>query len=133
SQHEGGYLLGHLRRRPLSRRQFAMKILVLGCGVSGLTSAIRLQEAGHEVAIWARELPPHTTSNVAAAVWYPYMAYPRQRILGWSARSFEVFRGLSHQTGTGVTLVEALEVFREPAPDPWWRACVHEFRRASSS
>jgi D-amino-acid oxidase len=107
-----------------------MKILVLGCGVSGLSSAILLQEAGHDVAIWARELPPRTTSNLAAAVWYPYKAYPRQRVLAWSSRSFEVFRDMAGRADTGVTMIEALELLEVPAPDPWWRGCVHEFRHA---
>jgi D-amino-acid oxidase len=107
-----------------------MKILVLGCGVSGLSSAILLQEAGHDVAIWARELPPRTTSNLAAAVWYPYKAYPRERVLAWSGRSFSVFHDMAGRADTGVTMVEALELLHEPAPDPWWRGCVHEFRHA---
>src|SRR5262249_38063986 len=51
-----------------------MDILVIGCGVSGLTCGVRLLEAGHRVTIWARDLPPNTTSNVAAAVWEPYRA-----------------------------------------------------------
>ena len=48
-----------------------MDIIIIGCGVSGLTCGIRLLESGHGAQIWARALPPNTTSNVAAAVWYP--------------------------------------------------------------
>ena len=48
-----------------------MNLIIIGCGVSGLSCGIRLLEAGYGVRIWARDLPPHTTSNVAAAVWYP--------------------------------------------------------------
>ncbi len=32
-----------------------MDILVIGCGVSGLTSGLRLLEAGHSVTIWAKD------------------------------------------------------------------------------
>ena len=46
-----------------------MNILIIGCGVSGLTTGLALLDAGYEVTIWARDLPPATTSNVAAAVW----------------------------------------------------------------
>ncbi len=53
-----------------------MDILIIGCGVSGLSCGIRLLEAGFATEIWARDLPPHTTSNIAAAIWYPYKAYP---------------------------------------------------------
>ncbi len=52
-----------------------MEILVIGGGVSGLTTAIRLQEAVRgtpwRVRIWTCEPPVRTTSSVAAALWYP--------------------------------------------------------------
>jgi D-amino-acid oxidase len=41
---------------------------VVGCGIIGLTSALRLLEAGHEVTIYVRDLPPRTTSDTAAAI-----------------------------------------------------------------
>lgn len=42
---------------------------VIGCGVVGLSTARLLQRAGFEVCIYARDLPPETTSNVALAQW----------------------------------------------------------------
>ena len=45
---------------------------VVGCGVIGLTTARLLQDAGRHVTIYARDLPPHTTSNIAGAQWAPY-------------------------------------------------------------
>ena len=33
-----------------------MNILVIGCGVSGLTTGLCLLEAGHSVSIWAKDL-----------------------------------------------------------------------------
>jgi glycine/D-amino acid oxidase-like deaminating enzyme len=39
---------------------------VIGCGVIGLTTARTLQDRGFKVGIYAKDLPPHTTSNVAA-------------------------------------------------------------------
>ena len=41
---------------------------VLGCGAVGLATARLLQDRGFEVAIYAKDLPPNTTSNVAAAM-----------------------------------------------------------------
>ncbi len=41
---------------------------VLGCGAVGLATARLLQDRGFEVAIFAKDLPPNTTSNVAAAM-----------------------------------------------------------------
>lgn len=109
-----------------------MKVIVTGCGVSGLSCGIRLLETGHDVSIWARDLPPHTTSNVAPAVWYPYRAFPIEAVLNWGQSTFEVFRELAMLPGTGVTMTEGLELFQEPAPDPWWRECVGHFRRAGA-
>ena len=44
---------------------------VLGCGVMGLTTARLLQQRGWKVTIYARDLPPNTTSNVAGGFWAP--------------------------------------------------------------
>jgi D-amino-acid oxidase len=44
---------------------------VLGCGVIGLTAARILQDRGFTVTMYARELPPDTTSNIAGASWGP--------------------------------------------------------------
>jgi D-amino-acid oxidase len=44
---------------------------VMGCGAVGLATARLLQRQGFEVTIYAKDLPPKTTSNVACASWYP--------------------------------------------------------------
>ena len=41
---------------------------VIGCGAVGLATARLLQDRGFEVTIYARDVPPDTTSNVAAAL-----------------------------------------------------------------
>lgn len=50
------------------QRRFA----VLGCGVMGLTTARLLQDRGFEATIYAKDLPPATTSNIAGGQWSPY-------------------------------------------------------------
>jgi D-amino-acid oxidase len=45
---------------------------VLGCGAVGLATARLLQDHGFRVRIYARELPPNTTSNLAGALWAPF-------------------------------------------------------------
>lgn len=105
--------------------------LVVGCGVIGLTSAIRLQEAGYRVRIVAEAMPPETTSAVAAAVWYPYRAYPLERVLAWSARTLAVHYELAADPATGCLITDLLEYFVDPTPDPWWREAVRRFRHAT--
>lgn len=48
---------------------------VLGCGVMGLSTARLLQMKGFAVTIYAKDLPPNTTSNIAAAQWAPVSVY----------------------------------------------------------
>jgi len=55
----------------------AKNVAVLGCGGVGLATARLLQERGCAVTIYARELPPHTTSNVAGAQWFPVYVFRR--------------------------------------------------------
>jgi hypothetical protein len=53
---------------------------VLGCGAVGLATALLLQRRGAEVTIYAKDLPPQTTSNIAGATWYPsFIIDPQQR------------------------------------------------------
>lgn len=108
-----------------------MDILIIGCGVSGLSCGIRLLEAGFSAQIWARDLPPRTTSNVAAAVWYPYKAYPEHLVVGWSAATYADFVQLAQLPETGVAQRAGLEIFPWEVEDPWWRAAVPGFRRAT--
>jgi D-amino-acid oxidase len=104
-------------------------VTVIGCGVSGLSCAILLQEAGHAVQIVARELPPNTTSNVAAAVWYPYRAYPQELVNRWARESYAVFAELASLPESGVAMSAGLEIFEYTVGDPAWRATLPGFRR----
>jgi D-amino-acid oxidase len=111
-------------------------VLVLGCGVSGLTTAIRLIEQQREqgqcrVTIWARKVPPDTTSNIAAAVWYPYDAGSNERAVKWGAIAYKTFGELAGAPGSGVITRNVLELLSEPNPDgPWWKASVPDVEHA---
>jgi glycine/D-amino acid oxidase-like deaminating enzyme len=47
-------------------------IAILGAGIIGLTTAYLLIEKGYKVHIIAAKTTPHTTADVAAAVWGPF-------------------------------------------------------------
>jgi D-amino-acid oxidase len=104
-------------------------VVVVGCGVIGLTAAICLREAGLDARIVAAELPEATTSSVAAAIWYPYKAYPEDSVLSWGGRTYEVFAGLSGIPESGVLMREGVEISRRRVPDPWWAGAVPQVRR----
>lgn len=89
----------------------AQQIVVVGAGVSGLTSAICLAEAGWPVRVWAAAMPQQTTSMVAGAVWAPPRPAERAaKTLGWTEHSLRVFRDLANDPSTGVRMAPALIV-----------------------
>jgi D-amino-acid oxidase len=105
------------------------RVLVIGAGVAGLSCAIRLREAGVAVDVVAREPPERTTSAIAAALWYPYRAFPRERVAGWSARGFQALSELAGVDGAGVRMRWGTELVRGDEADPWWREAVPSFER----
>lgn len=105
------------------------RVIVVGAGVVGVSCAVRLLEAGHDVEVVARELPSETTSAVAAALWYPYRAHPEALVTGWSRTSYGAFEALSAVPGTGVRMLLGTEVLHTRSPDPWWRSAVPSLHR----
>jgi D-amino-acid oxidase len=74
------------RRERLDSRRFA----VLGCGVNGLSTARLLQRHfSGGVTIYAKDLPPNTTSNISGAHWSPTSAFDPEAV---SAKFTEQFR-----------------------------------------
>lgn len=53
---------------------------VIGAGAIGLTTARRLLRNGYDVTVYADALPPHTTSNIAAAFWQPTGLFSRRAV-----------------------------------------------------
>ena len=106
------------------------RAIVLGSGVSGLTSGIRLLEKGFDVRIAAYSLPPRTTSDVAPAYWYPYKVAPPDKVLKWAAFSYIKFLELSLRSGSGISMSGLLKIFDQHVDDPFWKPAVKSFRRA---
>ena len=48
---------------------------ILGSGAVGLATARLMQDRGWDVTIYAKDLPPNTTSNVAGGQWSPTSVY----------------------------------------------------------
>ncbi len=110
-----------------------MDVLVVGCGVNGLSCGVRLIEAGFTVSILTRDRTPNTTSDIAAAVYFPYRAYPLERVIGWGKVALEVFRALAADPASGVAMVENAELFDHEAGEPWWREMIPDYRRATAA
>ncbi|MGD8329694.1 MAG: FAD-dependent oxidoreductase [Acidobacteriota bacterium] len=100
---------------------------VLGCGVIGLSTAILMQRQGWQVTIYARDLPPHTTSNVAGALWGPYAVSDPGRADSAFQRQFVSAARLAHrrfQEMVGdhynIRWIETYDLSNAPQPPPWF-------------
>ena len=54
-------------------------VAVLGAGAVGLSNAVLLQEAGFDVTIYTKALPPETTSNIAGGQWFPAFLFDEEK------------------------------------------------------
>lgn len=105
------------------------RVTIVGAGVSGLTCAVRLLESGYRVTIRTRETPSETTSGVAAALWFPFRAYPLDKVLDWSLSSLKRFSELESNPGSGIRTTTVREVYRSAPPSAGWRERLAGFRR----
>lgn len=99
------------------------RILVIGAGVSGLSTALVLARRGWQVIIAADQFTPTVTSTVAGALWeWPPSVCGRhhdERLLArsttWATLSYRRFAELAdHPARTGVYLRDAVFYFRHP-------------------
>ncbi len=98
-------------------------ILIVGCGVMGLTTAIRLQEQGYEVHIVAKDLPTQTTSIKAAAIWLPFKVAPQDKVNHWSRISYDAFYELAQTAKSGVSMID-FTVLATDESTPSWEAAM---------
>lgn len=105
-----------------------LDVLVVGAGVSGLTTAICLAEAGLNVAIQTDRLPRETTSSVAGAIWGPHLVEQSDRANRWSRETLAVLTDLAGDPATGIQLTGGLEAHRAPSALPGWATVLGEVR-----
>lgn len=93
---------------------------MIGGGVSGLTTAVCLTEAGLRVAVRTATDPAATTSAVAGALWLPYLVAPYDRVAEWGAGTLAELRALAQDPATGVRLMSGVEASPSTdRPPPW--------------
>lgn len=115
-----------------TRKTLTREAIVVGAGVSGLSTSVRLLEAGFKVRIFTRERTPNTTSDIAAAVWYPFRCGPPERSLLWSRRTFRALRDLAADPATGVTMTPGIDLkLKDDGGQPWWKEAVDSLRPAT--
>lgn len=114
---------------PASRhgsRSSSWQFAVIGCGVNGLSTARMLQRrygnAGATVTIYARDLPPNTTSNIAGGFWSPTSVFDERAITPQFNEKFRLACRISNRafqllagTEYGVRWIETFELIHNEA------------------
>ncbi|RPK55553.1 D-amino acid dehydrogenase small subunit [Streptomyces sp. ADI96-02] len=97
------------------------RVIVVGGGVIGLTTAVTLAERGLRVRVWSRDPAGATTSAVAGALWWPYRIEPAERVGGWALETLAVYEELAAAPErTGVRLAAGVHGGeRLAALGPW--------------
>jgi D-amino-acid oxidase len=91
-------------------------VLVVGAGVSGLTTAVCLAEAGMRVTILAAAPPAETTSSVAGAIWGPHLVEDSPRTARWALVTLAQLREFAADPATGVRIATGVEATRGTPP-----------------
>jgi D-amino-acid oxidase len=101
-----------------------VRVTVVGAGVIGLTAAVELQRAGHDVTVIAEHTGDRTTSAVAGAIWFPYRAGPPEAVTRWAARTRTRLTELARAApDAGVDLITLVELVADEGA-PWWVAAA---------
>ncbi len=87
-------------------------VLVVGAGVSGLTTAICLAESGARVLIRAAAPPGQTTSSVAGAIWGPHLVEESDRVDRWGRETLAVLRELAVDPAAAVRTLSGVQATR---------------------
>jgi D-amino-acid oxidase len=83
-------------------------VLVIGAGVSGLTTAICLAEAGCGVTVAAARRAPLITSAAAGAIWGPHLVGIDERVTRWGAVTLARLAELATDPASGVHLASGI-------------------------
>lgn len=102
--------------------------VVVGAGVTGLTTAISLAEAGLRTRVVTAQAPPATTSMAAGAIWGPVRCGPAERCYPWARTGLDVLSALAGEPGTGVHQVSGREVCSTVTSPPPWTSMLAEMR-----
>lgn len=107
------------------------KVLVIGSGVSGLSAALKLLQAGHSVEIWTKESPDNSpnTSASAYAMWVPVKIDADPRVERWTQETYAELVQLASNPDAGVTLRDIYQLKPHHA-EPWFATSVPGVRHA---
>lgn len=109
------------------------KVLVIGCGVSGMTCAVLLAESGFDVRVVAADDALETASASAGAMWTPHPVGPAGRVLAWAHRTYQDLASIALREDAGIRMLDGVNAARAPVGDPYWAPGGPEIRRGSAA
>lgn len=111
------------------------KVCVIGAGIIGLSSALRILESidDVEVTIISENFSPYTTTDVAAGFWTPYRMgnTPNHLIKRWGGDTYNYLMELSESEEAkrcGVHMLSGYYLFYKEKKDVFWKDIVLHFR-----
>ncbi|XP_042818779.1 D-amino-acid oxidase isoform X2 [Panthera tigris] len=115
-----------------------MRVVVIGAGVIGLSTALCIHERYRSVLpsldmrVYADRFTPLTNTDVAAGLCQPYLSDPRNpQEADWNQQTFDHLLSRVHSpnaANVGLALVSGYNLFHEAIPDPSWKNTVLGFR-----
>jgi D-amino-acid oxidase len=103
-------------------------VLVIGAGVSGLTTAVCLAEAGATVQIAAATPPGQTTSAAAGAIWGPHLVGMDDRAAKWAEATLGRLLDLTAEPAAAVRTLTGRQASRGHEDPPDWVTSLAGFR-----
>ncbi|GAB2603930.1 amino acid oxidase [Paractinoplanes abujensis] len=102
-------------------------VVVVGAGVIGLTTALRLAKSGLKVRVYAADRCPSRTSSAAGAIWDPlYAEHPHRG--RWAEESLGRFARMAVDGVPGVRMLSGIEASQTLVEIPGWSRNLPEFR-----
>jgi len=106
-----------------------MECTILGAGVSGLSCAIELLKSKIDVKILSKGRSPNTVSDIAAAVWYPFLVEPVVKTDKWSVETYyELIKLMNDFPESGISMRKGREYLRDKREPPGWSEDIKHFR-----
>jgi D-amino-acid oxidase len=97
-------------------------VAIVGAGISGMSVAYLLINKGFTVIVYAKAFPPDTTSNKAAAFWFPYHIRNDKRGIEWCNTSYRYYQAFAQRPETGISMQQLNKVLRKDVEEeePVW-------------
>ena len=123
-----------------------LRVAVIGAGISGLTTALTFLRDGHSIELFSHHDVEETTSNAAAAFWYPFWtgAEPDHSWYNrtWAEETYRHLVGELFDNAPGVAAVNLVEYFDSTLTEferaaiikgMWWQSMPEtKFRKLES-